>query len=693
MGTATNKIRNLGFFGHSGTGKTSLMEAILFTTGQTTRLGRIEDGNTTTDYEPDEIKRKTTINSKIASFNFKDYKVNLLDTPGYADFIGEVLSVLPAVDGMVFFVSASAGVEIATRKLWKAGQEAGKPKFIFINKIEKENIDLEKVLEGIKKSLSPHAVLVVAPLFNAGKLAGLADLIKMKAYLLEDGRLAAGEIPAEFKEKIGAARTELVEKIAEEAEDLLDKYLSSGGLSEEEFLGGLKKAVLAGDIVPVFAGSAGANLGTEIFLENLLAIAPAPFEGSTLKGLSPETGAEVTPKPEAPFSALIFKVISDPGVGEISFFRIFSGTAQAGQDVFNPNKKNRERLGGLLTFCGKKRSEIIEAPAGDIVAVAKLKNTALFDTLCDEKNKVIFPGPKFPGTVVSVAIHPSSKKDQEKLGAGLSKITATDPTFHIRMDQEFGETVVLGMGEIHIEVVIERLKERFGIEMTSGKPKIPYRETIKASSKCQGKYKKQTGGRGQYGDVWLEIKPLKHGQGFEFINKLFGGSIPVKYVPSIEKGVKEAMKKGVLAGYPVADISVMVYDGSYHDVDSSDIAFQIAGSMALKKGLQEARPVLLEPIVNVEVLVPDQYMGDVTGDLNSRRGRILGIEAAEDMQMVKALVPLAEMDRYSTDLRSFTRGAGTYAMTFSHYEEVPALISKKIIEESQKNKEAKEEEK
>lgn len=674
-----DKMHNFALAAQGGTGKTTLAEAILFNAGITTRQGKVEEGNTTTDFEPEEIKRKTTINTKVVPFNWKDNKLNLADTPGYPDFFGEVVAAFRVVDLLVSIVDAASGVGIQTRKTFQAWNSQGpKPALIFINKCDRENVDLLKDLEDIKSKLSGNEVLITLPTGTGPNIKGVYNL------------LSGDPPPAEIKELAEKFKVALVETVAESDEQLLEKYLSAGSLTQDELNQALKKGVRNGSIVPVLAGSATKNIGVKELLDFIVTDTPAVADMPPISGTNPKTKQqeERAPKADAPFSAFVFKTTSDPGVGEIAFFRIFSGTLKAGSEVLNSTRDNQERIGQLVYMVGKNRGELTEAGPGEIIAVAKLKGTHFNDTLCDVKNPVVFPPMSFPEPMVSVAIKPATKKDQEKLSLALGKVATTDPTFKVHIDQEFSETIVSGLGEVHIDVMVEKLRSRFGIEMTLDKPKIAYRETIRTSAKAQGKHKRQTGGHGQYGDCWLELKPMVPGGGYQFHDKIFGGAIPGKFVPSVEKGVKESMKAGILAGYPVVDIDVTVYDGSYHDVDSSDMAFQIAGSMGFKNALQAAKPILLEPVMAVEITIPDQYFGDITGNLNSRRGKVQGMTAEGGMQTIKAQVPLAEMHRYSSDLRSLTQGSGSFTMAFSHYEEVPGNIAKKIIEEAAARKAA-----
>ncbi|MCD5390302.1 elongation factor G [candidate division NPL-UPA2 bacterium] len=684
------QLRDVAIIAHGGVGKTSLTEALLFTSGATKRLGRVDEGTTVSDYSPDEVRRKISIDSSLVHTEWREHKINIIDTPGYADFIGEMEASLRVVDAAIVLVSAVGGVEVGTERVWHHASEEGLPRVIFVNRMDEENANFYSTLEAMSKEWGRNAVPVQLPIGEGDGFQGIVDLAKMKAYLYgSDGKAEEKEIPGELESKAKEYGEKLVEAAAETDDILLEKYLEEGGLSEEEIRRGLRSGALAGKIFPVLCGSAYRCMGAEGLLGAIVDYLPSPLERPAICGKKPggEEEERREPNRDAPFAALVFKTIFEPHLGVLSLFRVYSGSLSSGSTTYNANKGSGERIGQIILMLGKEREEVSEIQPGDLAAVAKLKETAIGDTLCDEKNPIILPAISFPKPMLSLAVEPRTKKDQEKLSAALAKIQGEDPTFEMRMDHELGQTIISGMGELHLEIIIDELRDKFGVEVDVKKSKVAYRETIRSSTKAQGKYKRQSGGRGQYGDAWLEVEPLPRGEDFEFVNKIVGGAIPAKYIPAVEKGVKEAMQKGILAGYPVTDVRVTLYDGTFHEVDSSDLAFHIAGSLAFKKAVSEAKPVLLEPIIEVEVIVPDEYLGDITGDLNSRRGRIMGIEVRGGRQFIKAQVPLAEMDRYSTELRSKTKGTGAHTMKFSHYEEVPQKVSERIIAEAERERE------
>ncbi len=684
------KIRNVALLAHGGAGKTSLIEALLYTSGVINRLGRIEEGTTVSDYTADEVRRKISIKSTLLYSQWREYKINLLDTPGYADFVGEVRSVLPVVDGAVIVVDSASGVEVGTERVWSYAEEFHLGRLVFVNKMDGDNADFYSVLEVMKKGWGNKITPLQLPLGEGSGFQGAIDLLKMKACLWDsDGKNEEKEIPGEWEEKARKYREELMETAAETDDGLLEKYLDEGSLSEEEIRKALSRGTREGKIVPLCCGSAYQARGVESLLNAIIGFLPSPLDrpATPAKKLGSEEEVKIEAKKESPFSALVFKTTFEPHLGELSYFRVCSGTLSSGSTVYNSTRGSDERIGQIILPRGKEKEEVSQLQAGDLAAVAKLKGAFTGDTLCDKKNPLSLPGVSFSRPALSLAVKPKTKKDQEKLSDALGKIGKEDPTFEVRLDHELGQTIISGMGELHLEIIINELRDKFGVEVEVEPSKVAYRETVRSTAKVQGKYKRQSGGRGQYGDVWLKVEPLPRGEDFQFVNKIVGGVIPSKYIPAVEKGVKEAMQKGVLAGYPLTDIRATLYDGSFHDVDSSDMAFHIAGSMALKKASLEAKPVLLEPIIEVEITVPDECLGDITGDLNGRRGRIMGIEARGNNQLIKAQVPLAEMDKYSTDLRSRTKGRGAHVRQFSHYEEVPQRISEKIIAEMKKEKE------
>lgn len=683
----TQNIRNIALLGNKGVGKTSILDALLFAAGENSRIGKVSDGSSMADYDPAEIKRKQTIIAKVIPCEWKGCKINVLDTPGYADFVGEVFAALAAADVAFIVIDGITGVDIPTRRAFSYANERKKPAAFFINKCDSDRVNIDKVLNDIREQLTPKAVLVQVPIGSGANFKGVANVLNMKAFTTEGGKAKEGDVPADIQEKAKAGRTSILDSIAETNEALMEKYLGGAELTAEEIKSGFTKGVAEGSISPVFIGSAQNGTASEAFMQFLADWFPSPKDMPPAIGKN-EAGAEEKRSNSDPVSAFVFKATSDPGIGDVCFFRVFSGAVSHGEDVYNSTKRGAERMGHLYVMRGKTREEVEKVFAGDIACVAKLRATGICDTLCAKAKPIVFDPIKFPEPMVSLAIFPKSKADQDKIGGGFSKLMAVDPTFKMHIDHEFNETIISGIGEIHLELQLERLKERYGVEVDVGKPRIPYRETVRKAVKVQGKYKKQSGGRGQYGDCWIELSPRPANSGFEFTNSIFGGSIPSKYVPAIEKGVRDTMQKGTLAGYPVVDIKVDVYDGSYHDVDSSDLAFQIAGSMAFKLAEEQANPILLEPVMNVEVTVPQNFMGDITSDISSRRGKVAGMDNVGDACVVKASIPLAELYKYSTSLRSMTAGAASHTMTFSHYEQVPSHIAQKVIEEAKKAKEA-----
>ena len=672
----TEDIRNVMLISHAGAGKTSLGEAILYNAGATTRLGKIEEGNTTSDYNKDEIERKVSINISIMQASTGGKLINLIDTPGYADFIGDLISGLNATDCGVLVVNGVSGVEVGTEKSWKYLNESDLPRAIFINKLEKENADFTKTLDLIKDKLSKKCGVITYPI---GKEASFKSVANLTA---PDGMDALSGADKDAARKYKEA---LIEAIAEGDDKLLEKYLETGQLSPEEIASGLRNAVVSGKLIPVYCGSAVNNIGVKELTDGIVKYMPSPEDRPPKKGKdSKDEDIELKPSADEPFSAQVFKTIIDPYVGQLTVFKVFSGKLASNTSFYNATKGSKERIGQIYYIQGKEQKAVDSVVAGDIAAVTKLKNTETGDSMCDEKSTVKFANMVFPEPAISRSVKPKSRNDEEKISTALHKISTEDPSFKVSRDTQTKELIASGVGDLHIEVMINRIKDRFNVGVELGTPKVAYKETIKKSSKVQSKYKKQSGGRGQYADVWIEVEALKSGGGFEFVNKIVGGAIPRNYIPAVEKGVKNAMAEGIIAGYPVVDIKVTLYDGSYHEVDSSDIAFQIAGAMALRKAALDASPVLLEPIMDVEITVPDEYMGDITGNINSRRGRIMGM----GLQIVQAQVPLAEMFKYATELRSMTGGRGSYTMKFSHYDEVPAKIANTVIAQLKAAKEA-----
>lgn len=686
---STEKIRNIALIGSKGVGKTTLLDAVVYKSGLSNRFGKVDEKTSFVDYDSFEIKKLQTMISKLIPIEWQDHKINFFDTPGYADFMGEAIGSLGVCDIALMLIDSVNGVDVQTKRLFKYVNELKRPYAFFISKMDRDRADFYKAQESIKNILSKKAVLIQLPIGNGVDFKGVIDLVNMKAITYEGGKVVKKDIPEEYKEEAQLERTSLIETIAENDEKLLEEYLSTGHIDPNEITQGLIEEIAKGEIAPVLIGSPINQIGLDVLLEDIIGYFPSPKDIGSKKVVEVSSGQDILLKPDVneSLSMLVFKTMSDPGVGDIFFFRIYSGKISHGLDVFNSTKKSSERVGHLFVIKGKERDEVPEANAGDIIAVAKLKGAEINDTLCLKSKTIMIDPIKFPEPIISLAVKPKTKQDQDKLGMGLSKLMASDPTFIMKMDHEFGETIVYGMGETHIEIMVERLKEKFGIDLVLDKPHIPYRETIQKVSSTQCKYKKQSGGRGQYGDVWLKLEPLPLGKGFEFVDDIAGGVIPAKYIPAVEKGVKEAMVKGIVAGYPVVDVRVTLYDGTYHTVDSSDMAFQIAGSMAFKKAQQDAKPVILEPIIELEVMAPGQYLGDISNDVSGRRGKVTGMEHEGEMGIIKALVPLAEMYKYSTVLRSITRGSGSHHIAFSHYEKVPPHVSGKIVEEAQKEKE------
>lgn len=687
-----NAIRNTIILSHSGCGKTTLAEDIAYLQKLTDRFGSIDAGNTLGDFEPEEIKRKMSISTALISFEYKDYKINLLDAPGYIDFIGEVYGALQAVENALLLVSANSGVEVGTEKYFKLISEKNLATLIFVNKMDKENANFDNVLSSLEEKLKIKPLPLVIPMGESSEFKGVIDVLENKAYIGLDttgANIKAGEVPAEFVDKVTATK-EIIKEIAAEGDDeILNKYLEEGNISDDEILKGLKNLMSEGKLYPVLCGSALKGSGISLLIDKLTLFGKSPKFANKLKCIDVKTNQEQLKEfsVEAPFSAFVFKTTTDPYVGRINFVKVVSGTLKADLQVYNANKEKVEKVAQIFTMRGKTQNPIKEAVAGDIAVLIKLSETVTSDTLCEKDKPVKFAEIPFPKAFYSMAVQPKSRGDEEKMSSSLQRLMEEDLTFTVKYDAVVKQTIITGTGDLHLDVILDKIKRKFGVEVNTELPKIPYKETIQVKSKAQGKYKRQSGGRGQYGDVWLELEPLPRGEGFLFVDKIVGGAVPKNYIPSVEKGVKEAMSKGVIAGCPVVDIKITMYDGSYHDVDSSDMAFQIAGSMGFKNATQNARVVLLEPIANVSVTVPQDYMGDIMGDLNSRRGRVLGTEANAGEQTIIANVPLSEMIRYAVDLRSMTQGRGNFEMNFDRYEEVPSFLAEKIIEKSKKEKE------
>lgn len=692
-----SKARNIALVGHGDSGKTSLAEAMLYDSGMINRLGNIEQGNTTTDYDPREIKKGITINSSLAYLNWKDRTINIIDTPGYLDFITDTKSSLRVTDSTIVVICGVSGVEVQTEKVWDFANEYKLPRAIFINKMDRERADFYRVKDMINRIFGSSVISIQLPIGKEENFKGIIDLIKMKAlvYKKSAGKkpvFEEEEIPGELKDQVEDYRKELVEAVAEFDDELLMKYLDGETLTNEEITSCLKQGIKERKIVPILCGSATINLGIEPLLDFIAEYLPSPADMPPVTAKNIKTSSEELVKNsiDSPFSAFVFKTVADPYVGNLTYFRVYSGKLPEDSNIYNSSKSVDNKVGKIYKMQGKNQNSVPEICAGDIAAVAKLKNTTTGDTLCDKVNPVSFEKIEYPEPIMLLAISPKTKGDEDKLSTAISRIIDEDPTVKVYRDENTGETILAGMGESHLGVIIDTMESKFGVEVEKSTPKVGYKETIRKKVQVEGKYKKQSGGRGQYGHCFLELEPKGRGEGFEFVDKIVGGVIPRQYRPAVEKGIVGAMKKGVLAGYPTIDMKATVYDGSYHPVDSSEMAFKVAGSLAFKKGAAQAEPVLLEPIMDIEVIVPKEYMGDIIGDLNSKRGKIMGMEeSSTGKQGIKAKVPQAEIFKYAIDLRSITQGRGTFIVKFSHYEEVPANITQEIIAQAKKEEEDK----
>lgn len=667
---ASDNIRNVALVSHQGTGKTSMVEAMLFDSGAITRLGRVEEGNTTSDWDPDEVKHHVSINATVAPVEWNGCKVNLIDTPGYADFVGEVREGIRVADAALLPVSAVDGVQVQTEMAWQLADDRQLAKLVFINKLDRENADFQRVAEDLRQRYGTTVVPVQIPMGREHDFHGIVDVLTGKAYTYVDGKSTDVATPADLAAQVAEYRQQLVEAVCETDDDLMSKYLNDDEVADEELRAALHAAATRGQIVPVLLGSATMNIGLDRLLDALVDFVPSPTEA----GVSPN----------GQLAALVFKTVADPYVGKLSYFRVYSGAIRNDSHVFNATRSHDEHVGPVLVVRGKHQDNVPQIGAGDIGAVAKLHDTRTGDTLTTKDHPMTLEPILFPDPAFSASVEAKTKADLDKLGQALHRIVEEDPTLVVQRDSDTGETILSGVGESHLNITVERLKRKFGVDITLGEPKVPYRETIMASAKAEGRHKKQTGGRGQFGDVWVEFAPNPDVD-FEFVNKIVGGAVPKQYIPAVEKGIHEAMHQGPLAGFPVINVKATLYDGKYHDVDSSEMAFKIAGSLAFKEGIMKANPVLLEPIMSVEVSVPDSYMGDVIGDLNSKRARVLGMEPiGHGLQRVQAHAPMAEMMHYATRLRSITQGRGTFTMSLLHYEQVPPYETQKIIESSTK---------
>ncbi len=686
-------IRNIALIGHGGSGKTSLSEYFLFAAGETNRIGKVEEGNTVSDYNQNEIDRQVSISAAPLHLEWQNTKINLIDTPGYSDFIGQVVSSLHVADTAVAVIKGMEGVEVGTEATWEFVEKYNIPSVVFVNKIDNEHSKFDEAFQMAKDRLSSDATVISFPTSEGLNFNAVIDIAKMKLIKYEDGdakKFSEEEIPAEFKEKADKLREELVEKIAESDEDLMNKYFEEGTLSDDDLTLGLKAAILSRGLVPVFAVSAVKGVGIQNFLDFAAEYLPSPADRSpiTAKMKGEETEVEIACDPNGEAACLVFKSLNEQHVGELSIFKVYAGTLEAGMDLINTSRDKTERLGQLFVLNGKNRKEVSKVSAGDIGAVVKLKDTHTGNTLASKSRQVILPEIEFPESVIRGAVKPKSKGDEDKISSGLHTVHEEDPTLTVHFDPELGETIISGQGELQLSLAVKLLKDRYNVEVDLNEPRIPYRETIKGVCEdAEYKHKKQSGGRGQYGHVHLKLEPLPRGTGFEFVNAIVGGVVPGRFIPAVEKGLHEIMTKGILTGSKVIDVKVTLFDGTFHNVDSDEVSFKIAAAQAFKKGFMSAKPVILEPIYDIEVKVPEEFMGDVMGDISSRRGKISGMESEGPFQIIKAKIPLAELYKYSTHLRSLTSGRGTHKRSFSHYEDVPKDVEAKIIDEYNKSKE------
>jgi len=690
MSEKVESLRNIALVAHTGAGKTSLAEAMLYNGGSIKRLGRVEDGNTAMDFEPEELKRTSSISSGFHQYDWKKHIITLIDAPGDQNFFSDTLICQQGADGIVVVIDAVDGVKVQTEQAWEFARDFNQPCVIFINKLDRERADFLRAFKETAEIFDPKPIVLQLPMGAEADFKGVVDLISGKAYVYDDdGKGKKSEIPADLQEQYETERENLIENIAEADDELIERYLEGEELSEDDLKAALRKGTLARTFVPVVCGSATQNIGIDLLSNLIVDAMPTPVDRGPRVGTDPASGTEVerAPDPNAPFSGFVIKTLADPYAGRLTIFRVVSGTIGADGNFYNASKETRERFNQLLTITGKEQKPASGAGPGSIVAVAKLKETLTGDTLCDENAKIVYKCVDPLPSLISFAIAAKSKGDEDKIFSSLTKLMEEDPSLKLDRLSETREILLSGMGQIHIETTVEKLKRKFNVEAVLNTPKVPYRETIKKKVRVQGRHKKQTGGHGQFGDCWIQLEPLPRGKGFEFVDAVVGGVIPRTYIPAVEKGVIEACQKGVLAGFPCVDFRVTLDDGSYHAVDSSEMAFKIAGSLAYKKAAEEAQPVLLEPIMNVTITTPEDFMGDIMGDLNGRRGRVLGMDSAGRNQVIKANVPMAEFLTYAPDLRSMTGGRGIYTMEFSHYDEVPAHIAEKIVEEVNKSKE------
>ncbi len=681
-------IRNIAVAGHGGTGKTSLVEAMLFQAKAIDRMGKVDDGTTTTDFDPEEIRRRHTINASLAPLEWDGIKINLIDTPGYPDFVAEMVGALRVVEGVLIVVDAVAGVEVQTEQAWSRADAHGLARIVAVNRVDRENANFDRTVDALRERFGTGVIPIQVPIGAEAGFKGVVDLLAMKAYL--EGEDKPQEIPADLRDGATAARERLTEVAAESDDALVEKYLEAGSLTDEELQRGLVTGAQAGKIIPVVAAAATKRIGIAQALHAIAGLTPSPAHAGAVTGTHPRNDAEVTVEPtdRGPFAALVFKTLADPYVGRLSYFRVYGGSFASDSQVLNSTRDKAERVGQLFCLRGKHQEPTSRVGPGDLGAVAKLAETQTGDTLCGKDHPLRLAPIEFPSTAISMAIEPKSKADEDKMGNALHRLAEEDPTFTVRRDPELKQTVISGMGESHLEIMADRLRRKFGVEVLLSVPRVPYRETVRGKAQAQGRHVKQSGGRGQYAVCSLEVEPLARGGGFEFVDKIHGGAIPNQFIPSVEKGVRKALEEGTLAGYPVLDLRVTLFDGKYHDVDSSDIAFQLAGGVGFREASAKAGIVLLEPILDIAVRVPEEQMGDIIGDLNAKRARILGMESQGDSTtIVRAQVPQGEVLRYASDLRSITGGRGTFTATFSHYDPVPAHIADKVAAEARRQKE------
>ncbi|WP_024790286.1 elongation factor G [Lebetimonas sp. JH292] len=688
--TPIEKVRNIGIAAHIDAGKTTTTERILYYTGVSHKIGEVHEGAATMDWMEQEKERGITITSAATTCFWKEHQINIIDTPGHVDFTIEVERSMRVLDGAVAVFCAVGGVQPQSETVWRQANKYHVPRIAFVNKMDRIGANFYEVEKQIKERLKANPVPIQIPIGAEENFKGVVDLVQMKALVWEDeaalgSKYEVEDIPAELRDKAEEYREKLIESVAETDEALMEKYFAGEEITADEIKAAIKKATLNIEIVPMLCGTAFKNKGVQPLLDAVIDYLPSPTEVTWIKGIDPKTGEEISINPgdDQPFSGLAFKIMTDPFVGKLTFTRFYSGVIQAGSYVLNSTKNKKERIGRLLRMHSNKREEVSEFYSGEIGAIVGLKNTLTGDTLCDESRPVILEKMEFPDPVISVAVEPKTKADQEKMAIALQKLAEEDPSFRVATDEESGQTIISGMGELHLEIIVDRLKREFKVECNTGKPQVAYRETFKKTVEQEYKYAKQSGGRGQYGHVFIRLIPQEPGKGYEFVDLIKGGVIPREYIPAVDKGIQEAAQGGVLAGFPVVDFKVELYDGSYHEVDSSEMAFKLAGSMAFKEGAKKANPVILEPIMKVEIEVPEEYMGDVIGDVNRRRGQVNSMEDSHGIKKVTAFIPLAEMFGYSTDLRSMTQGRGTYSMVFDHYEEVPQNVAAEIIKERQ----------